>query len=79
MKKQRCIICDKEFNSGIIIKGRGICTFCKDRLMNLNEETDFYEYYRRCIKKTLCKDIKKEGEDRFGKVASYRRDIRIFK
>ncbi|MTK13788.1 MAG: sigma factor G inhibitor Gin, partial [Clostridiaceae bacterium] len=45
MKKQSCIICGKPLNNGIMIYGRGICKCCEERLVNLDDTTDFYNYY----------------------------------
>lgn len=53
MEKQRCIICRKSLNNGIIINGRIICKSCEDRVVNAAVNTDFYNYYRDCIKKTV--------------------------
>lgn len=57
MKKQRCIICGKPLNNGIMIYGRGICRRCEHRMINLNEETDFYIYYKQCIKKAIVQAV----------------------
>jgi hypothetical protein len=53
MEKQRCIICRKVLNNGIIINGRMICKCCEDRVVNSTVNTDFYNYYRDCIKKSV--------------------------
>ncbi|WP_163195599.1 sigma factor G inhibitor Gin [Clostridium thermarum] len=53
MEKQRCIICRKTLNDGIIINGRILCKACENRLINAKVNTDFYNYYRDCIKKTV--------------------------
>ncbi|MHC6181380.1 sigma factor G inhibitor Gin [Clostridium sp. JNZ X4-2] len=53
MKKKYCIICGKPLSNGIIIYGRGICPRCEERLINLENNLDFYEYYRKKIKKTI--------------------------
>lgn len=53
MKKQTCIICGKPLTDAIIIKGRGICSVCEKRLMNLKPGNDFYEHYKQCIKKVI--------------------------
>ncbi|ARC83237.1 sigma factor G inhibitor Gin [Clostridium argentinense] len=53
MIKMKCIICGKPLNNGIIIYGRGICISCEHRLINSNIETDFYEFYKNCIRRSL--------------------------
>lgn len=53
MKKQVCIICRKPLNSGIIVNGKRICKPCEERLVNSEMNTDFYEYYKECIKKNI--------------------------
>lgn len=60
MEKQRCIICRKALNNGIIINGRILCKACEDRLVNSKVNTDFYNYYRDCIKKTVVGLLLKE-------------------
>lgn len=53
MKRQVCIICRKPLISGIIVNGRRICKCCEKRLVNSEMNTDFYEYYKNCIKSTI--------------------------
>ena len=55
MNKKMCIICGKPLNDGIIINGRGICRKCEKRIVSCPMDTDFYEYYRICIKRVLQK------------------------
>ena len=62
MKKLCCIICRKPLNDGIMINGRGICKCCEDRLVRAQANTDFYEYYKHCIKKTVAEPMLR-GED----------------
>ena len=57
MKKENCIICRKPLNGGIIINGRGICKNCEGRIIDAKPNTDFYEYYKNCIRKTLVQFI----------------------
>jgi hypothetical protein len=57
MDKQRCIICRKALNDGIMINGRSICKSCEDRLIKADVNTDLYKYYRDCIKKTVTISI----------------------
>ncbi len=57
MKRQGCIICRKPLNSGIIVNGKRICKSCEERLINAEIDTDFYEYYKNCIRKTLVQFI----------------------
>ncbi|WP_102399635.1 sigma factor G inhibitor Gin [Haloimpatiens massiliensis] len=62
MNKRSCIICGRPLNNGIIINGRGICKKCEERIVGCNIETDFYEYYKNCIRRNLIGDLLK-GED----------------
>lgn len=57
MKKRSCIICGKPINNGIMIYGRGICTCCEKRLVNLGYTTDFYNYYIERIRKVIVQDV----------------------
>ncbi|MBU5591697.1 sigma factor G inhibitor Gin [Clostridium sp. MSJ-4] len=61
MSKGICILCRKSINDGIIINGKYICKACEDRLVNANVETDFYEYYKECIKKHLVEHMVKSN------------------
>ncbi len=54
MRKQVCIICGKPLNDGIIIYGKGICPCCEQRLMSIERNTDFYNYYKNCIRKNIA-------------------------
>lgn len=56
MKRQVCIICRKPLVGGIIVNGRRICKCCEKRLVNADMNTDFYEYYKNCIKKTIVQE-----------------------
>jgi hypothetical protein len=60
--KQSCIICGKPLNDGIMINGRGICINCEKRIINSKTDTDFYDYYERCIRKKIVHYMVK-GED----------------
>ncbi|MFA9397008.1 MAG: sigma factor G inhibitor Gin [Clostridiaceae bacterium] len=62
MINQNCIICGKPLKNGIIICGRKICGSCEIRLINSNMDTDFYEYYKDCVKRNLTKEILERGE-----------------
>lgn len=62
MKKERCIICGKSINDGIIIYRRRICKCCEQRLINIDCHSDFYKYYISCIKKNLVPVIMREEE-----------------
>lgn len=62
MKKQECIICRKPLSSGIMINGKRICKCCEERLTRAEMNTDFYDYYISCIKKTIVQTALK-GED----------------
>jgi len=57
MKKQSCIICRKPLNDGIMINGRGICRCCEERITKADVETDFYQFYKECIKKNLTEPM----------------------
>jgi hypothetical protein len=57
MKKKYCIICGKPLGNGIIIYGRGICKNCEERLIKLENNLDFYEYYKERISKTIVRFI----------------------
>lgn len=57
MQKRKCIICGKPLNDGIMINGRGICKNCEQRVIQAESGTDFYEYYKGCIKKTITKKM----------------------
>ncbi len=52
-----CIICRKPLNNGIIVYGKGICETCEKRLLVIDRETDFYDFYKNCIKKNLVQLI----------------------
>ncbi|MCY6960629.1 sigma factor G inhibitor Gin [Clostridium brassicae] len=62
MKKQKCIICRKPLNDGIMIYRKGICKNCEERIINTDQETDFYNHYICCIKKNVSHWILR-GED----------------
>lgn len=53
MKKMCCIICRKPLNDGIMINGRKLCKTCEERLIKLQVTTDFYEYYKEKIKRSV--------------------------
>ncbi|WP_026883587.1 sigma factor G inhibitor Gin [Clostridium akagii] len=53
MKKQNCIICRKSLNDGIIVNSKCVCRRCEMRLLKLEIGSDFYEYYKQCIKKNI--------------------------
>ncbi len=62
MKRQACILCRKPLNSGIIVNGKRICKSCEKRLIKAEMNTDFYEYYKNRIKKTIVQ-TELRGED----------------
>lgn len=62
MKKQCCIICGKSINDGIIISGTSICRGCEERIIKIDNNNDFYEHYKNCIRKTITQTLIK-GED----------------
>lgn len=57
MEDQKCIICRKTFRNGININGVKICSTCEKRLINIEVDTDFYDYYKECIKKTIVQSL----------------------
>lgn len=59
MNKPYCIICGKRLSGGIIIKGARICKACEERIVSTQVDTDFYEYYKECIKNKLVHSILK--------------------
>lgn len=64
MEKIKCIICGKPLKqNAIIIYGRCICSHCEERILNCDINTDFYKYYKECIKRTIISSVKKEGEE----------------
>jgi hypothetical protein len=60
MSGQKCIICRKSLSNGIMINGRTICKSCEDRLVKSKVDTDLYDYYKDCIKKTVAGSILRE-------------------
>ncbi len=62
MNKHNCIICGKPSNDGIIINGIGICKNCEERLVNSNIETDFYSYFKECIRKSIVQSLLKGAD-----------------
>jgi len=62
MKKHNCSICGKSLNGGIIVKGTGICKNCEERIISTHVETDFYTYYKDCIRKTIVQSLIKEAD-----------------
>lgn len=62
MNKHNCIICGKSSNDGIIIYGTWICKNCEERLLYTNIETDFYIYYKECIRKTIVQSLLKGAD-----------------
>lgn len=59
--KRRCIVCKKPINDGIIINSKAICKCCEEKLINSYVQTDFYEYYKECIKKSVIEPLLKES------------------
>nr|WP_026050909.1 MULTISPECIES: sigma factor G inhibitor Gin [Clostridium] len=59
MMKMDCIICRKPLEDGIIIYGRGICKCCEERLLKMDVNTDFYEFYKNCIRKNIVQLIQR--------------------
>lgn len=62
MKKQKCIICGKPLSDGISINGIKICKACEERLINIQVDTDFYDYYKECIRKTIVQSFIKGAD-----------------
>lgn len=61
MGKPSCIICGKSLNSGIIINGRALCTCCEKKIIECSMETDFYNFYKDCIKRRLTSKLTNKG------------------
>lgn len=61
---KKCIICRKPLDDGIIIYGRGICENCEKRLLTIETNTDFYEFYKNCIKKNVVQLIPRGVSDK---------------
>lgn len=64
MKKNCCIICRKPLNDGIMIKGRRICYSCEKRLIKEEMNTDFYNYFKDRIKRTIIHYMIKGEENK---------------
>ena len=62
MKKHSCSICRKALNGGIIVNGTRICKSCEARLINTHVETDFYTYYKNCIRKTIVTSLIRKAD-----------------
>ena len=45
-----------------MINGRELCKSCEKRLLNIDINTDFYEYYKECIRKNIVNTTIR-GED----------------
>lgn len=64
MPKRCCIICRKPLDSGIMINGRGICRCCEERMLRTAMDTDFYIFYKNCIRKNIAHAvIREEGNN----------------
>lgn len=50
---KECIVCRKPLDNGILIYGQKICENCEKRLLTIEADTDFYKFYKNCIKKNL--------------------------
>lgn len=63
MLKNICAICSKPLKNGIIINGKVICNNCEQRIIRTQMNTDFYDYYKSKIGKSVmyCM-IKRERE-----------------
>lgn len=59
--KNKCIVCGKAHENGIIICGKKICRSCEENLIECEANTDFYKYYMNCIKKQLTPHIIKNS------------------
>lgn len=62
MNKNSCLMCRKPQDNGIIIYGVNICRECELRLINVDVDTDFYEYYKDKIKKSIVSVILRGDE-----------------
>lgn len=65
MKKQICILCRKHLSDGIIVNGKLICRSCEHKLVNSGVSTDFYEYYKECIKRYIAEPLEKNNSLRY--------------
>lgn len=61
---RECIICRKPLDNGIIIYGQRICESCETRLLKIDNGTDFYEFYKNCIRKNLVQFMPRGVNDR---------------
>lgn len=60
---KECIICRKPLENGIIIYGQGICKACEERLLSMDNSTDFYEFYKNCIRRNLVQLVPRGVND----------------
>lgn len=61
---RQCIICRKPLDNGIIIYGKGICESCENRLLKIDSNTDFYEFYKICIRRSLVQFMPRGVNDK---------------
>jgi len=61
---KECIICRKPLDNGILIYGRRICENCERRLLTIETSTDFYKFYKNCIKKNIVQLIPRGVNDK---------------
>lgn len=61
INKNKCIVCGKTHENGIIINGKKICRNCEMNLIGCKSNTDFYKYYLNCIKKNVTPHILKNN------------------
>ncbi|MDU1414527.1 MAG: sigma factor G inhibitor Gin [Clostridium sp.] len=54
---RECIICRKPLDDGIMLYGQRICKGCEERLLTLQYDTDFYEFYKNCIRKNVVQFV----------------------
>lgn len=54
---RECIICRKPLDGGIMLYGQRICKACEERLLTLQYDTDFYEFYKNCIRKNVVQFV----------------------
>ncbi|MBL4930686.1 MULTISPECIES: sigma factor G inhibitor Gin [Clostridium] len=59
--RNRCIICGKNSEHGIIICGKEICLNCEKAISEMSADSDKYELNRRKIRKHLAEIIDKSN------------------
>ncbi|AOR22362.1 sigma factor G inhibitor Gin [Clostridium taeniosporum] len=55
MNNKVCFLCGKKEGSGIILKGKKICSHCECELTNISIVNPKYNYFKDKLKDTLFK------------------------